>query len=143
MRENQQPERMLDSLLGRARGIAQMATKQTQAIEQQRRLPDDLIQAMRDSGLLRILQPAHWGGYELDLRTFVQVATEIAKGDTSTGWVFCILGIHNFWIGYVEPELQHEIWGKNSTVLMADSFAPMGIVHEVPGDTNSVASGAF
>ncbi len=133
MRENQQPKMTLDSLLERAHGIAQMAAERAQAIEQQRRLPEDLMHAMRDSGLLRILQPTHWGGYELDLGTFVQVATEIAKGDTSTGWVFCILGIHNFWIGYVEPELQHEIWGKDSTVLMADSFAPMGIVHEVPG----------
>ena len=120
MRENQQPKMTLDSLLERAHGIAQMAAERAQAIEQQRRLPEDLMHAMRDSGLLRILQPTHWGGYELDLGTFVQVATEIAKGDTSTGWVFCILGIHNFWIGYVEPELQHEIWGKDSTVLMAD-----------------------
>ena len=69
----------------------------------------------------------------MDLGTFVRVATEITKGDTSTGWVYCILGIHHFWIGYVEPELQHEIWGKDSNVLMADSFAPVGKVQPVSG----------
>jgi 3-hydroxy-9,10-secoandrosta-1,3,5(10)-triene-9,17-dione monooxygenase len=110
-----------------------MAAERAQAIEQQRRLPDDLMKAMIDSGLLRILQPVHWGGYEIDLGTFVRVATEIAKGDTSTGWVFCILGIHHFWIGYVEPELQQEIWGKDTNVLMADSFAPVGTVQRVSG----------
>ena len=82
------------------------------------------MQALKDSELLRVLQPAYWGGYERDLRTFLQVATEIARGDTSTGWVYCILGIHNFWISYVEPELQEELWGEDSSVLMADSFAP-------------------
>jgi 3-hydroxy-9,10-secoandrosta-1,3,5(10)-triene-9,17-dione monooxygenase len=110
-----------------------MAAERTQAIEQQRHLPDDLMKALKESGLLRVLQPSHWGGYEMDLGTFVRVATEIAKGDTSTGWVYCILGIHNFWIGYVEPQLQHEIWGKDSNVVMADSFAPMGKVQQVSG----------
>lgn len=133
MRENHQSQMTVESLLERARGIAQMAAERARAIEQQRRLPDDLMEALRESGLLRTLQPARWGGYEMDLGTFVRVATEIAKGDTSTGWVYCILGIHNFWIGYVEPALQDEIWGKDTNVLMADSFAPMGIVQPASG----------
>lgn len=110
-----------------------MAAERRQAIQQQRHLPDDLVQALRKSNLLRIMQPAHWGGYEMDLGTFVRVATEIAKGDTSTGWVFCILGIHHFWIGYVEPELQQEIWGRNTEVIISDSFAPVGVVEPMPG----------
>src|SRR5712692_7985009 len=133
MRENQPSERTVESLLERARDIAQLAAERTQTIDQQRRLPDDLMKAMRDSGLLRILQPAHWGGYEMDLGTFVRVATEIAKGDASTGWVYCIFGIHNFWLGYVEPALQQEIWGKDASVVMADSFAPVGKVQAVSG----------
>jgi alkylation response protein AidB-like acyl-CoA dehydrogenase len=123
----------VDTLLDRARGIAQMAAERRQAIQQQRHLPDDLVQALRESNLLRIMQPAHWGGYEMDLGTFVRVATEIAKGDTSTGWVFCILGIHHFWIGYVEPQLQQEIWGRDTEAIMSDSFAPVGVVEPAPG----------
>ena len=123
----------METLLARAREVARLAAERGQAIEQQRHLPDTLMQALKDSELLRVLQPAYWGGYEQDLRTFIRVATEIAKGDTSTGWVYCILGIHNFWISYVAPELQEEIWGKDSSVLMADSFAPTGITRKVSG----------
>ena len=133
MRDNSRTAVTTDTLLERAREVARLAAEQAQAIEQQRRLPDELMQAMKDSELLRVLQPAHWGGYERDLRTFVRVATEIAKGDTSTGWVYCILGIHYFWISYVEPALQEEIWGKDSSVMMADSFAPTGTAQEVSG----------
>ncbi len=133
MPESQPSTPTLDSLLEKARDIAQMASERAQLIEEQRHLPEDLLEALRGSGLLRIMQPAYWGGYEMDLGTFVRVASEIAKGDTSTGWVFCILGIHNFWIGYVEPKLQEEIWGRDSQVLMADSFAPMGKVERVAG----------
>lgn len=133
MQEHQSSHVSVDVLLERARGIARMAAERTQIIDQQRRLPDDLLTALKESGLFRVMQPSYWGGYEMDLGTFVRVATEIAKGDTSTGWVYCILGIHQFWIGYVDPELQHEIWGKDSNVLMADSFAPVGKVHPVAG----------
>lgn len=143
MQDTQHSDRTVDALLKRARGIARLAAERSQAIEQQRRLPDDLITALRESGLLRILQPSHWGGYEMDLGTFVRVATEIAKGDTSTGWVYCILGIHNFWIGCVEPELQHEIWGKDSNVLMADSFAPVGVVQPASGGYRLSGSWSF
>jgi alkylation response protein AidB-like acyl-CoA dehydrogenase len=133
MTDNRASQVTVDALLERARSIAQLAAERRQAIQQQRHLPDDVVQALRESGLLRIMQPAHWGGYEMDLGTFVRVATEIAKGDTSTGWVFCILGIHQFWVGYVEPELQQEIWGRNTEVTMADSFAPVGVVEPVAG----------
>ena len=133
MPENHQSERTVESLLERARGVAQLAAERAQAAEAERRLSDDVMTALKESGLLRILQPSHWGGYEMDLTTFLRVATEIAKGDTSTGWVYCILGIHNFWIGYVEPELQSEIWGQDSSVLMADSFAPVGKTEPVAG----------
>lgn len=133
MRETTPVPIAIDVLLARARAIARMAAERRQAIQQQRHLPDDLVQALRESGLLRLMQPARWGGYEMDLGTFVRVATEIAKGDTSTGWVFCILGIHQFWIGYVEPELQEEIWGRNTEVMMADSFAPVGVVEPTAG----------
>lgn len=123
----------VESLLARAAEIAEMAAARRHLIQQQRHLPDDLTQALRTSGLLRVMQPAHWGGYEMDLGTFVRVATEVAKGDTSTGWVYCILGIHHFWIGYVEPQLQQEIWGEDTEVMMADSFAPVGVVEPVDG----------
>lgn len=123
----------VDGLMRTAREIAQLAAKKASEIESGGRLPNELMQALGESKLLRLLQPRYWGGYETDMPTFVRVATEVAKGDTSTGWVFCILGVHNFWINYVEPELQREIWGKDPATLMADSFAPTGTAERVSG----------
>ena len=61
MSENRQTERTLDALLERARGIAQLAAARTQAIDQQRRLPDDLITAIEESDLFRVMQPSRKG----------------------------------------------------------------------------------
>ncbi len=78
------------------------------------------------SRLLNILKPARYGGYELDLLTFVRVAVEIARGDASAGWIYAILGIHNWWGGYAHPQLQEELWGDQKERLFADVFAPVG-----------------
>ena len=70
-------------LLERARSVAQLAAHRAQETERQRYVADDVISAMKDSGVLRVLQPSYWGGYEMDLATFVRVGVEIATGDTS------------------------------------------------------------
>ena len=128
MPETQHADRSVDALLERAREVAQLAAERTQAIEQQRRLPDDLMAALKDSDLLRIMQPAHWGGYEMDIGTFIRVATELAKGDTSLGWVYCILGIHNFWIGYVDPEIMDANTSQLSLFAHFDKFWDKDVV---------------
>ena len=56
MRDNFQTALTTDALLERAREIARLAAEQAQTIEQQRRLPDALMQALKDSELLRVLQ---------------------------------------------------------------------------------------
>jgi 3-hydroxy-9,10-secoandrosta-1,3,5(10)-triene-9,17-dione monooxygenase len=141
---NTQPSKpTVTELLDRARNLAQLAASRAQETERQRHLADDVMSMMRESGVLRVLQPTRWGGYEMDLDTFVRVGTEIAAGDTSTGWVYCILGIHNFWIGYVEPQLQEEIWGKDTNVTMADCFAPNGKVEPTPGGYRLSGSWSF
>ena len=57
MRDNSQTALTTDALLERAREVARLAAEQAQTIEQQRRLPDVLMQALKDSELLRVLQP--------------------------------------------------------------------------------------
>ncbi|RMG54261.1 MAG: hypothetical protein D6723_05455 [Acidobacteria bacterium] len=122
-----------ESLLNQARRLAEMAAERAGDIEAQRRLPGELIQAMTESGLLKILQPRRYGGYEMDMGVFVRVTAEIARGDASTGWIFAILGIHNWWLGYVDPRLQEEVWGEDTHRFFADSFAPVGKVQPASG----------
>ena len=55
-------------------------------IEQERRLPAEIVDALVGAGLFRMLVPASMGGGEADLITFAEVVEEIAKADASTAW---------------------------------------------------------
>ncbi len=56
-------------------------------IEATRELPPDLLAALREARLFRLLLPRSVGGDELDLRTHAEVLEIIASADASTAWV--------------------------------------------------------
>ena len=52
-----------------------------------RRLPDDSIKDLKESGYIRAMVPAQLGGMELTPKEFFEIQTEIAEYDMSTAWV--------------------------------------------------------
>jgi alkylation response protein AidB-like acyl-CoA dehydrogenase len=55
-------------------------------IERGRRLPQPIIQAMKDAGIFGMAMPVAWGGPELDPLTQFRVLETLAMADGSVGW---------------------------------------------------------
>ena len=68
-------------------GIAAAAREMSRDIDGDRRLPDELVALLGDSGLLRAGAPAEVGGLELAPGVALRCAEELARGDASTGLV--------------------------------------------------------
>ena len=64
--------------------------------EELSRQPQENIQDMIDSGLVRILTPNRWGGHELDFNSFSKLTMEMAKADPSAGWCYSLLVVHSW-----------------------------------------------
>ena len=62
--------------------------------EELRRIPDETIDELRGAGLMKALQPARYGGFELDPVVLYRAARRIGEACGSTAWVFGILGVH-------------------------------------------------
>ncbi|RMI31186.1 acyl-CoA dehydrogenase family protein [Nocardia stercoris] len=75
-------------LVERAAKLAPLLRSRAQWIDEHRRLPEDVITAIEESGLLRLQVPNQYGGYESDFRTHLDVLAEIARGNTSVA--FCL-----------------------------------------------------
>ena len=76
-----------DDIEATSRRIADAASKMWGEIDSARRLPDELVEMLRDSGLLRAGAPAEVGGLELPPQVGLRAAEELARGDASTGLV--------------------------------------------------------
>ncbi|WP_370246581.1 acyl-CoA dehydrogenase family protein [Nocardioides sp.] len=97
------------------------------------RLDDRAAKLMRDAGVMRLLQPATHGGYEVHPREWAEVTMRLAQLDGATGWLSGIVGVHPWEMAFVDPRAQDEVWGQDQDVWIGSPYAPMGVLKPVDG----------
>jgi alkylation response protein AidB-like acyl-CoA dehydrogenase len=97
------------------------------------RLPDDVAKRLKDIGVVRMLQPAEFGGDEADPRDFLAAVMEIGHACPSAGWVSGVVGVHPWELAIADERLQAEVWGEDPDTWVASPYAPMGTATPVDG----------
>ncbi|RKT87214.1 Acyl-CoA dehydrogenase [Saccharopolyspora antimicrobica] len=115
-----------EELVGRAKDLAPLLSKNALWQEENRILHDDTIQAMTDAGLLKMTLPARYGGYECDTTTLVDVLSEIALGDGAASWTATVWTLSNWLTGLLPDEVQDEVFGSGE-VRISGTFAPNAV----------------
>jgi indole-3-acetate monooxygenase len=101
--------------------------------ERDRFLPDPVVTALRDAGLLRLWTPREYGGSELDLPDFMEVAERIARIDAAAGWIFGVAAAGTLLTAFVPPESAREVYASGPDVLLPGASAPNGRAVPVEG----------
>jgi len=124
-------------LLERAHALLPMLRERAPEAEKLRQLPADVVKAVADAGLFRILLPRHVGGYALPAMIFYDICSILARACASTGWVVANLSSHGLLMGLWPEEGQHVVWGpkgEHGDSLIAASYVfPAGRAERVPG----------
>ena len=81
-----------ETLLAYARSLRPEIAQRALEAERTRRLPEETVDALRDSGLLRGVLPRRFGGSGIRLIDQIEIAAELARGCGSTAWVYTLLG---------------------------------------------------
>ncbi|MFC5458743.1 hydroxylase [Massilia niabensis] len=97
------------------------------------RVTDEGARLIRDSGLVRMLQPKEYGGFEADPREFYQTVMDLGSKASSLGWVGSVVGVHPFQFGQGDPRMQEEVWGQDHDTWTASPYAPIGKARRVDG----------
>ncbi len=121
------------ALLARATAIRPILERNADATDAQRRLADENVKALLDSGLCRLMVPARFGGYQTSIRTYVDVMAEVGRGCGATAWVASLINVCA-WLAALFPEqAQADVWGANRDAWIAGSLAPNGSALPVDG----------
>jgi alkylation response protein AidB-like acyl-CoA dehydrogenase len=108
--------------------------------ERARRLPDDVLSALRGTGINRLMLPAELGGLEAPVADTMDVIERIAAADGSTGWCAVIGAGSNFFAGFMPEAGARQVFADpdqgNATM-----FAPLGSIDEESG--HSLLSGRW
>jgi 3-hydroxy-9,10-secoandrosta-1,3,5(10)-triene-9,17-dione monooxygenase len=115
-------------LIQRARALAPFLTEHSPEADELRRLPDTVVDALRDAELLSLGPPAALGGHGVELDTMLEVAYEIGRGCTSTGWCWQIWTLHAWFTGYLSREGQAEVFADGGDTIIASGYNPAGSV---------------
>ena len=123
-----------EGLLDRVRAVTPMITARSFEAEALRRPLDEVIDALKATGVFRAFVARRHGGYELDLGTFVDVGLAVAHADPSMGWVTTFYMEHNWLLtALFSDELQEEVFGSQPYVLAPGSVNPSGRAVPVEG----------
>ncbi|HEU4645165.1 MAG TPA: acyl-CoA dehydrogenase family protein [Burkholderiales bacterium] len=121
-------------LRGRAEQLLPVLRERAAKCEELRRLPDETLKDLHDSGLFRFQQPKRVGGSELDFVAVVEFGALLARACASSAWNMVNLGSHHLLLGMFPPKAQDEVWGKSADTLIASSFVfPAGRAERVDG----------
>ncbi|HVA15340.1 MAG TPA: acyl-CoA dehydrogenase family protein [Stellaceae bacterium] len=140
-RENSAPVPTPAELIARARSFIPKLIECTAETDRERRVPHRVVDEMRAAGLFRALQPKRWGGYEMDVGSYYEIEMALGEGDMSAAWVYGVVGVTQWVMALLDDRAARDVWGADSSALVALSLAPAGKI--VPVESGFRLSGRW
>lgn len=103
----------------RVAGIAGIIAANADALEQTRRMPPALLDALHDKALFRMALPKPYGGEEATPLQFMEAIESIARVDASVAWCVCQGNGCAMTAAYLAPEVSQKIWGDDPRAVLA------------------------
>jgi alkylation response protein AidB-like acyl-CoA dehydrogenase len=122
-----------EELLGRARELRPLLASHAAEAETTGRLRPEVIDAIRDAGLLRLTVPRRFGGFELPFRTVTEVCSAVAEGCGSAGWITGFANTGKWMASLWSARAQEEIFSVGPDAIHAGTSKPATDVTVVEG----------
>ena len=75
-----------------------------------RRLPRDLVDSLKATGVFRMSMPEAWGGPAVPLPEQVRIVESLAYADPSVGWCVMIGSDSGFYSAFLDDDAARELW---------------------------------
>jgi len=103
--------------IARARSVVDPLVAAATRIQAARELPSDILEALHEARLFRLLLPRALGGDELDPAGLAQVTEIIAAADASTAWCIGQAAGCAMTAAFLAPDVARRIFGPSHAVL--------------------------
>lgn len=102
-------------------------------IEAARRMPLDLVAALKSIGVFRMFVPRSHGGLELDLPTALEVIRALGRIDGSVGWIVMIASGCQLIATFLPRAIYQQVHQAGPDVILAGAGHPAGTAEAVAG----------
>ncbi|MDN3265296.1 acyl-CoA dehydrogenase family protein [Streptomyces sp. CSDS2] len=108
----------VQEVVDRARKLVPLLREHSARSEQDRRLAEECVEALRAAGFFRMSVPRAHGGDELSIRTQAAAIAEIGRGCASAGWLVGITGAAETLSNLIPEKGAQEIFGAGPDVFV-------------------------
>ena len=139
------PPRVLAShaeAMDAARALGPRLRARVPEAERLRRLPDETVADLLESGLCGVMQPRRFGGAELGAETLIDVSVELAAQCASSGWVYMLWAAH-MWLLALWPAAAQEEMFADPAMVASSVVSTAGTVERVAGGYRWTGRGFF
>jgi indole-3-acetate monooxygenase len=103
--------------VARARAVAPLIEAAAGRTEAGRELVPDVVAALHDAGLFRMMMPGWLGGGETPPSVFAETIEAIARADASTAWCLCQMSVCSIASVYLDRKVAEEVFGPERAAL--------------------------
>ena len=121
------------ALLERARALVTRLAERAPAATATRTVPRETIAEFHGAGILRILQPRRFGGFEGRFSLFSRIVEELTYGCASSAWVYAVLAEHQWIVSQYPEQAQIDVWGSDPLAVASSSLAPRAAARKIDG----------
>lgn len=128
----------VDDVLDRISRLEPVIRAGSAEAEAQRRLTDEVSDALREAGCYRLFRPRVWGGLELDPVSAYRVIEELCRIDSAAGWNITQPNAMEALGAWLPDAGAEEVFGSPESVIAGSFFPPR---RAVPADGGYRVSG--
>jgi alkylation response protein AidB-like acyl-CoA dehydrogenase len=97
-------------VIARATALVPLIREHAEKSSQERRVVPEVVDALEEAGLFKLLVPRRLGGLETNLRTMMECVAEVGRGDGSTAWTVALLNVCTWFSTTFSDEAQQEMY---------------------------------
>src|SRR6201991_4553759 len=102
-----EPER---DVIDRATALVPLIREHAEKSSQERRVVPEVVDALEEAGLFKLLVPRRLGGLETNLRTMMECVAEVGRGDGSTAWAVALLNVCTWFSTTFSDQAQEDMF---------------------------------
>ena len=123
----------MSTVFERIEGHAEQLAALGPTNEAEGKLSEGAVKILRDVGIMKMLAPKSYGGYESHPVEWAEAVMRLGSLDGASGWLGGIVGVHPWEVAMSDPKVQEEIWGEDQEVWIGSPYAPMGVLTPTDG----------
>lgn len=129
-----------EEIVKRARALVPTLRERAGRTADHRRLLDETVADLKASGVFKVLQARRNGGYEMSMRTHLDVLSTLGEGCGSSAWVVGVTHAHSWMMSHFDQAAQDETYGVDPDMIISAVIAPRGRAERQP-DGNFLLNG--